>query len=155
MTNRGVKKKKKMKRIPCCDHEQFLFQQVSINDVHNHSQRVDITTESQRHFFQQHWLKTDFDKWRDEDDSDEEAGNDKDMQLEEVRVVQETKTKAMLFPASKNKSITAKAVVYGRQRRSEGSLPVDSNFIGHKYGNVSKSGLLGDVHDRKSIVQCH
>ena len=34
--------------------------------------------------FQQHWLKTDFEKWRDEDDSDDEAGNDKDMQLEEV-----------------------------------------------------------------------
>ena len=29
-----------------------------------------------------HWLKTDFDKWRDEDDSDAEEGQD--MQLEEV-----------------------------------------------------------------------
>ena len=29
-----------------------------------------------------HWLKTDFDKWRDEDDSDVEEGQD--MQLEEV-----------------------------------------------------------------------
>ncbi len=43
---------------------------------------------SQRFGFlpQQHWLKTDFDKWRDEDDSDEEAGNNKDMQLEEAGV---------------------------------------------------------------------
>jgi len=29
----------------------------------------------------QHWLKTDFNKWKDEDDSDDEA---KDMQLEEM-----------------------------------------------------------------------
>ena len=31
---------------------------------------------------QVHWLKTDFNKWRDEDDSDVEEGQD--MQLEEV-----------------------------------------------------------------------
>lgn len=31
---------------------------------------------------QVHWLKTDFDKWRDEDDSDFE--DDKDMRFEEV-----------------------------------------------------------------------
>lgn len=31
---------------------------------------------------QQHWLKTDFNKWRDEDDSDAEGGDD--MQLEDM-----------------------------------------------------------------------
>ncbi len=36
-------------------------------------------------YFQVHWLKTDFDKWRDEDDSD--VDEDKDMQFEEVRSI--------------------------------------------------------------------
>ena len=33
---------------------------------------------------QTHWLKTDFQKWRDEDDSDQEQGEEKDQQFEQV-----------------------------------------------------------------------
>ena len=35
-------------------------------------------------------MKTDFDKWKDEDDSEDEGRSEKDMQLEEVLTVEET-----------------------------------------------------------------
>jgi len=38
-------------------------------------------------FLKVHWLKTDFEKWRDEDDSDVEESSSKDMQFENVYII--------------------------------------------------------------------